>query len=330
MKLEKKTGRTKVYREKAADLLNPASLETESLLKLMGLPGLSDYLHFHTSRVVGGEEMARSALVDEWRTANDHYHDLEASELGEAESIESFDLLKSLKAQAIALEENRFFQESFGELPHAIKMVELRKLMVSQHSVGTLFAGSIADRLGKAPTDKDLFAFCLPTGKSSAPLTMQRLSESRYVFTSRSTDFRDHPLTVAHAGDLGFIDSFGPVANALVIPLGYGSNFLSGIESEKRIVLQNGYHRAFALMSLGITHAPMVIQHVSRTDELDLAASSEVSDNAIFYFRAKRPPLLKDFLNAKLAKRIDIHALETRVEIEVKVRNSTGPVAKTL
>ncbi len=303
-------------------------LETETLLKLKGLPGLSDYLHFHKSRVVGGDKIARRLLVDEWRQANDCYHEMEMSEPGEAEKIESFPLPKDLQSYKRALMRNRYFKESFDELPYEIKMVELGKLMASQHSVGTGFAQAIAQRLGKKPSGAALFEFCLPLQRPMPPIKIQRLNDSRYVFTSRSTDFRDHDLAIGKASELGFVQSFGPVETGIVIPIGFGSNFLSAIESDNRIVLQNGYHRAFALLSLGITHAPMVVQKVTRTDELDLAASSEVAEHASFYFRSKRPPLLRDFLDAKLAKAVDIYVLETRVEVELKIRNTTGTIKR--
>lgn len=312
---------------KSGNSANP-TMDTEPLLKLKGLPGLSDYLHFHKSRVVGGDEIKKRILVNEWRQANDHYHELETAEAGAAETIECFALPKNLQPLKRALVADQYFKQSFLELPYAVKMVELGKLMASQHSVGTGFAAGIAKRLGKRPTAGALFEFCLPLKRSSPDIAVQRLSDSRYIFTSRSTDFRDHDAKIAGAADLGFVSSFGPVETGIVIPIGFGSNFLSAIESEKRIVLQNGYHRAFALMSLGITHAPMIVQKVTRTDELDLAASSEVADNAAFYFRSKRPPLLRDFLDDRLAKKVDIYALETRVEVELKVTNTTGTIKR--
>ena len=46
---------------------------SEPLVKLIGLPGLSDYLHFVKTRVVDGDTFETGALVDEWRRANDHF-----------------------------------------------------------------------------------------------------------------------------------------------------------------------------------------------------------------------------------------------------------------
>ena len=301
---------------------------SEALVKLIGLPGLSDYLHFVKTRVVNGAALETGALVDEWRRANDHLHAIEQAETGLADTITTHALPASLRQKRRTLRANPYFRESFDDLPTTIEMVELRHLVVSQESVGTEFSESIAKRLGKAPTPEALFDFCLPLGRRLPPMQVQRLGDEHYLFVSNSTDFRAHNLTLVTGAAVPKLNTFGPAGAALILPIGFGSNFLSAVKSEKRIVLQNGYHRAFALMSLGITHAPMVIQHVTRTDELRLAASSDVYENPAFYFRSARPPMLKDFLDPALAKPFRIWPLETRVEVEIKIVNATSPAGR--
>ena len=299
--------------------------DSEALIKLIGLPGLSDYLHFVRTRAIGGESLDPGALVDEWRVANDRFHHLEQIEAGLADTIGSYALPPALRQRRRALRANPYFKESFNELPTTIEMVELRHMVVSQESVGTDFSNENAKRLGGKPDPEKLFEFCFPQDRPLPSINVQRLSEDRYLFVSNSTDFRAHNLTLLSGKEVPKLKTFGPAPTALILPIGFGSNFLSAVKSEKRIVLQNGYHRAYALMSLGITHAPVVIQHVSRTDELRLAASSDVYDNAAFYFRSARPPLLKDFLDPALAKQFRIKRLETRVEVEIKILNATSP-----
>lgn len=301
---------------------------SEALIKLIGLPGLSDYLHFVNTRVVAGDTLKRSVLVDEWRRANDHFHELEQVEAGLADTITTQALPATLRQKRRALRANPYFRESFDDLPTTIEMVELRHLVVSQESVGTEFSVSIAKRLGRTPSPEALFNFCLPLDRPLPDIQVQRLGDDRYLFVSNSTDFRAHNLKLVTGAAVPKLNTFGPAGAALILPIGFGSNFLSAVKSEKRIVLQNGYHRAFALMSLGITHAPMVVQHVTRTDELRLAASPDVYDNPAFYYRAGRPPMLKDFLDPALAKPFRISRLETRVEVEIKIVNATSPAGR--
>ena len=301
---------------------------SEELIKLIGLPGLSDYLHFVRTRVIEGETLEPSALVDEWRRANDHFHHLEQVEAGLADKITTHAFPPALRQKRRALRANPYFRESFSELPTTVEMVELRHLVVSQESVGTEFSHANANRLGKLPTPETIFDFCFPLDRPLPEIRIQRLSDDRYIFVSDSTDFRAHNIALLSGAAMPKLKTFGPAPAALMLPIGFGSNFLSAVKSEKRIVLQNGYHRAFALMSRGVTHAPMVIQHVTRTDELRLAASSDVYDNATFYFRAARPPMLKDFLDPTLAKPFRIKPLETRVEVEIRIINATSPAGR--
>jgi hypothetical protein len=87
-------------------------------------------------------------------------------------------------------------------------------------------------------------------------------------------------------------------------------------------VLHNGYHRAYSLRSLGITHAPCFVETVTRKDELRVAATEKVSDDPEFYFRAKRPPLLKDFFDPKLSRRYPVRPRRAVVQLEFTLRKS--------
>src|SRR6185503_3160061 len=78
---------------------------TERELWLLGQPPLQRYLDFIEDMMVGGETADRRKLVDEWRVANDYYHELEEREARLPEQIECrgldrsvADLAKALKA----------------------------------------------------------------------------------------------------------------------------------------------------------------------------------------------------------------------------------------
>ena len=110
---------------------------------------------------------------------------------------------------------------------------------------------------------------------------------------------------------------------SLALVVGYGSNFLSVIRWEDRMVLHNGYHRAVALRAAGFTHAPCIVQDVTRRDELDLTAASTVAGDPAFYFRAPRPPLLKDFFDPRLRTVLHTRRAERFVEVSFEVKDYT-------
>src|SRR3569623_1084857 len=88
-----------------------------------------------------------------------------------------------------------------------------------------------------------------------------------------STDIRSHEARPLNAAPLEAFTKSGPVAGGVALLVGFSCNFMSVVRSDSRMVLHNGYHRACALRALGITHAPAIVQQVTRKDELKVAAS---------------------------------------------------------
>jgi hypothetical protein len=293
------------------------------ILWLLGQPHLSDYLEFVKHKVVGGHEMDPSALADEWRSANDLYYDLEQAEAGVADEAECLEPEAALDPLIAELQADPYYRETFDTLPAEVRMVELDKLIVSQTHVACRFSDARGRKLGAKPDPESLFRFCLPTERENPPVRIQRIASDRYIFSSPSTDLRTHHPALLRRDQIGNIGSYGPIAGVIGLIVGFGSNYLAVIRSGERMVLHNGYHRAYALRALGITHAPAIVETVTRKDELRIVANSSVSEDPEFYFRAARPPLLRDFFNPKLGKRLSVRPMETAVEVEFKMRTWT-------
>ncbi len=97
---------------------------------------------------------------------------------------------------------------------------------------------------------------------------MRRAGSNRYLFWSESSDFRFHEAALLDPSQVQNYRPYGAIGSGLGLVIGYGSNFLSAIRAENR---HNGYHRAYTLRSLGFTHAPCIVQTVTRGEELGLA-----------------------------------------------------------
>lgn len=294
------------------------------LIWLLGQPHLGDYLSFVETRVIGGASIDKRLLADEWRAANDVYAGLESSEAGIADSIECRPAGPKRAAQVAALTANPWFRESFDNLPFAIEKVELDKLVVSQLHVEASYSADVQKRLGGKGSDKALFDFCLPLSRPMPSVRVQRLGGHRYLFASPSTDFRDHEPRLLRGADIAHLTSSGPVEAMLGVMIGFGSNFMSGVRSGSRILLQNGYHRAYALRAAGFTHGWCVVETVTRKDELKLTATDEVAEDPEFYFAAKRPPILRDFFDPRISKPLRVREMESQIEVEIKIRSSTA------
>lgn len=291
---------------------------------LLGQPHLRDYLALQETKVIDGGRANPRELTAEWRAANDYYYELEQSEAGIADTIDCRPLDRRLSRLVADLEANEWFKSSFDNLPYSVELVELDKLVVSQIQIENGFAKGRAASLGPNPNPSTLFRFCLPLERAIPPVSIRRLGANRYQFTSPSSDFREHSPKLLRSEELPQLALSGPVAAFLGVGIGFGSNFLSGVRSGNRVVLQNGYHRCYALRSMGISHAWCIVEHVTRKDELRLTASEEVAGDPEFYFASKRPPIFKDFFDPQIAKQLLTKPVDTTIEVEIKIRNSSS------
>ena len=305
----------------------PAGGAIRPELWLLGQPPLRDYLDFVRDSVVGGDAMDQRALCDEWRVANDRYYDLERSEAGYVDAAECLELPAAMRPLADELARHPHFRHTSDYLPATFGMVELDRLIVYQPHVTLPFVETLQARLAPAPDAEGLFRFCQPLERRDPPVTVRRLGDRRYQFTSASTDFRFHEAALLRPEQITGLDSFGPVSAVVGLAVGFGSNFLSVVRSDKRMLLHNGYHRACALRAAGITHAPAVIRTVTRRDELALVASQPVVDDPAFYFAAKRPPLLKDFSDPELTKVLQVRRMEKLIEVTFEFNEYDVPQA---
>lgn len=287
---------------------------------LLGQPSLQHYLDIVRDIVVGGETADLRAVCDEWRRANDAYHELEESEAGIADEAECRDLDPALEPLAEAVRADPHFRRTFDTLPTRIAMVELDRLVTFQTQVTRQFIDSIRARLGPNPDPQSIFRLCLPVGPRMPPLTIRRTGSRRWTFSSESTDFRFHEAALLQPGQISGYESYGPIGGVLGLFLGFGANQMNVLRADSRMLLNNGYHRALALRALGITHAPCVVQTVTRRAELAVAAPQRVIDDAAFYFKAARPPLLKDFFDPRLSKIVPVHRMRKVVEVSFETK----------
>jgi len=287
---------------------------------LLGQPSLQQHLDFIRDIVVGGEHADLRAAYDEWRRANDVYHELEESEAGIADRAECLDLDPALEPLAEEVRADPQFRRAFDTLPTRIAMVELDRLIIFQTQVTRQFIEGIQARLGPRPDPRSLFRLCLPVGRREAPLEVRRTGSRRYTFSSESTDLRFHEAALLQPGQVSSHDSFGPIGGIVGLVVGFGSNMLNVVRSDSRMVLHNGYHRACALRAMGITHAPCIVQIVTRRAELAVAAAQKVNDDAAFYFKAARPPLLKDFFDPRISKILPVRRMRKVVEVSFETR----------
>jgi len=301
--------------------LKPQSEARENLY-LIGRPTLKQFLRFVKDNAI--HPASSGDLVEEWQAANRVVRALEKEETGLADNplIEPVDpgeqlLLEFLKEPLV--------KHSFNTVPTQVAYVELDRLVVYQHHIDLSFVQELKDRLGPAPSKEDVFRVCLPCHPSLPQVKWERTHRDSFVFMSPSDDMRflgAMPLQPEHIKDY---PPPGNLAGVIGLAVGFGSNFLNAIYAEKRLILNNGSHRAFALRDMGITHVPCIVQHISSRDELSVLACTAVTDAPNFYLQDARPMMLKDYFDPRLRKIMPVHRRLRQVTVKFDVDVTFAP-----
>lgn len=290
---------------------------------LLGQPPLHELLEFVRHKVAAAEDSDPAQLTAEWCRANDYYQELEGLESGIADQAELRELEPGLAPLAAEVLADPYCRETYDTVPVSIGVVELDRLIVFQKCVTWTYVERVKSSLQGSLDPESLFRFCLPIGERSTAVRIRRGGSRRYQFKSDSMDMRFHGTRIFAPDQVSGHDTWGPVAGVVGAIVGFGSNLLNVIRADNRMLLHDGYHRACALRDMGVTHAPAIIQTVTRADELGVVANSEIAKNPDFYFRSARPPLLKDFFDPRIRRVLRTPKISRVIEVTYKVREFT-------
>ena len=127
--------------------------------------------------------------------------------------------------------------------------------------------------------------------------------QSGWVFSSPSVDFRflgGYLKDQITDDDLKFTSVGAQPVQAITLFVGYGSGSVNVYQFGNRLVLNNGFHRVYALYQKGIRDIPVVVQKIGNP-------SLEFPPNLLNLSREyllghKRPILVKDFFNNELTR----------------------------
>jgi hypothetical protein len=296
-------------------------------LHLMGVTRLGAFIQFVRQRAIGGRKHDESDIADLWRTAAKHYDTLRTSEATVADKPVVLPLPRSMQPHIDRLTQLDSFAATFSSVPIAFGMVPLAQLVCSQFDLTVSTVQAL--KLHTAPKMRPaaLAKLCLPLAPAHGQCVLGRETRGEYVFHSDSHDLRYMGAQLVPVANIQGYRHSGHAQAALVIGVGFSTNVLNVVRFGDRLVLNNGYHRAVALLSQGYTHAPCVIQVCSHWEDVGLCAMGEISNNSDVYFGKPRPPLLRDFLNPALTSQWQLHPV--RRQITVKLSYESCDIAQS-
>jgi hypothetical protein len=301
--------------------------DTNPHVLLLGHPPLTEYLGYVRTQTVdgGGDE---AALMDAWRRGNDHLLALAETEAGYADGIEFGNMpaeLAPLVDRALA---DPVMRRDYALAPVSIEWIELDRLVVHQKAINLAFVDELVAEIGDSPSAERIFEFALPYEKRhDPPIQVGRIGEVAWNFKSVSNDFRILDAELLEPAQVTGSTAAGVPSVIVALSLGYGSNYLSALSVGRRLVLHNGSHRAYALRAAGHTHAPCLVQHVTRHEELraivgDGHPLTAPGENIL---TTSRPPLFKDYFDEELRMIVSVPASVRQVQVGFSLNVTDQP-----
>lgn len=296
--------------------------DADEMLYLIGLPTLRQFHRFVRHHAVNPDY--EGALTEEWNAASDYIRSIEREEAGLADDPAITKLGREYEPLLIEFLKDPLIQNGFNTVPTDVALIELDRLVVYQRHIDLTYIRQLRKRLSMAPGMEEIFRTCLPYDHPQAPVKWLKQG-NKFIFTSPSNDLRflgtmplspDNIVDYAPPGDL---------VSAIGVALGFGSNFLNAAYYNKRLILQNGSHRAYALREMGVTHVPCIIEHITSPEELELVVSSEVRDKPDLYLKHPRPPMLIDYFNPRLRKLMHVHRRLRQITVKFEVDEGFAP-----
>lgn len=285
----------------------------DDYIYLCGYPPIDDFISFIKSNQTNQTSDSRS-LAEEWRNANDYVRSLEINEAGLATSNQINQLpdsLFDLRDQVLA---DPIVQRTFDIVEISVGIVELDRLSVFQKHVNFSYVNDLRSKIDQHSSQEDTFKFCLL--EPPQPIVkFSKVAQNGYVFVSPSNDLRFLGSVLLEPNQVTGHQLPGRAAGVVGLVAGPGANCLAVTSFEGRLILNNGTHRAAALRANGITHAPAIIQHVTRSDELEALFSSGTFEKIETYLELPRPPMFKDYFDPHLARILKVPRRLTQVKL---------------
>jgi hypothetical protein len=301
------------------------SAATDPFAYLYAHTPLSDFLAYMARETVDGPELDRDRLTDEWRAANARFQELQHTEAGWADGPVVGSIPKSLEPLVRQVAADPIFLRSFSSVPGQIGMVELDRLAVSQKTINLSHVARLKEQTGPSPDVDAVFRACLPFDHPTPPALVSRVAKHTFEIVSESNDLRFLESLALSSEQLTGYQATGPVVAVVGAVVGFGSNFLNVLACEGRLVLNNGFHRAYALRALGVTHVPCVVQRLASREDLQHVGRAAVRRDPDLYFGLARPPVLKDFFDPTLSREVLCPRKVRHVRVTLTVEEFDGP-----
>jgi len=256
-----------------------------------------------------GPEIAARATAAQSVVAARQLHGPDAGAVTDLPNVQLTAYVDELKAQP-------FYQAFTAEGGWQVRMADLRRVRSLQPVVHTDHA---ADRTeGATPNDLlSLARITLPHSRAKDPMAVAPTADGRgWILTCRNPQLR---VRGPYKGDL---DSNGYKTKVFGIETEIPNSLMQVVRWQGAYILRDGYHRAYGLLSRGITSVPVMYREFPDA-QLPIAGPG-LFDPVVYL--GERAPLLADYLDDAVAANIEVPRLQKTLVIQVQVMELNTPI----
>ncbi|MEU3283042.1 hypothetical protein [Streptomyces antibioticus] len=192
-----------------------------------------------------------------------------------------------------------------------VAMVDLERVVAFQPHV---FTDALPESLSRpgAGAIEDIAAVTLPLGQTETATSEYDSKRKTYTVTSRSRNLRILGKIGGKVPQYDGKTAYGFVADV-------GASFVEVVRFQDRYLLYDGYHRAFGLLSRGISRVPAFVRD-SETLE-GLVPEGMLPENT---WLGERPPMLSDYLDDRVVVSISLPVAQRMIVIQALELSTPG------
>lgn len=266
-----------------------------SQLYLHAFATQGELFHHVRTQTLKEEVVRYPEILGEWQRLQPAIQALQQTEVGLADQSSLEPLPTELLPRLEEIAADPLLKKTFTALPFSFAVVEIDKLVAPQRSVNLEYANRLEKSFEQKLTLAHLAEICLSPRREMPPIQHLEVAGSTHVFSSPNLDVRflGAFFKTLSPEDLQFAELGGIPAAAIIAFVGYGAAPVNVLQVNSRLVLNNGFHRVFALRSLGVTKIPVLVQHV-RNWQLEFPPVVSGLPRE-YLLGSLRPVLMKDF-----------------------------------
>lgn len=295
------------------------------ILHLFGAVTQPEIISFLRTQCVFQDEKEIGEILKDWSVAARKFHQITQMPSSLPVQANVNDIPEEYSNKLNEVTSGTLFKNTFSLLPYSLKMVDIKKVVAAQRYVNLDYIEKLISSFPDKIDTNYMIDFCLKKEASVSPVSELANSSNVYSFKSESSDFRflgGYPKEITQ-DDLRICNGGGQPVSALILFVGYGSPAINLFQVGGRLILNNGFHRLYALLKKGINMAPVVIQSIQNWSiELPPIIAGLPRE---YLMNTPRPTMMEDFINQNLTKELTMKDRDKAVQVQWIVNQTDIP-----